>query len=125
EPYLQKLLGVRTGLYSRPTEIPSEKPASLADFEPGKELYSWEGGCVSWGRQPSLDRAVLIWMHVNDSASSGGHTGVMVRHPFVLNLHAVGQGAEGRFLVTEAVAATPLALILQRGPLAPLDAVTL
>jgi hypothetical protein len=51
--------------------------------------------------------------------------GVVVRHPFVLNLHAVGQGPEGRFLVTEAAAATPLAVLLQRGPFMPLEAVTL
>jgi hypothetical protein len=49
----------------------------------------------------------------------------MVRHPYVLNLHAVGQSAQGRFLVTEAVAATPLAVLLQRGPFAPLEAVNL
>jgi hypothetical protein len=97
----------------------------LTDFESGKEVHSWEGGRVSWGRQPSLDRPVLIWVHSIDSSTIAGQTGVVVRHPFVLNLHAVGQGDEGRFLVTEAAAATPLAIMLQRGPLAPLEAVTL
>jgi tRNA A-37 threonylcarbamoyl transferase component Bud32 len=125
EPYLQKLLGVRADLQSRPTDDAEDKPSSLADFEIGKEVHSWEGGRVNWGRQPSLDRAVLIWLHVNDPTSPAGQTGVVVRHPFVLNLHAVGQGEEGRFLVTEAVAATPLAILLQRGPFAPLEAVTL
>jgi hypothetical protein len=125
EPYLQKLLGARADLQSRSADVEDEKPSSLADFELGKEVHSWNEGRVNWGRQPSLDRAVLIWVHANEPSTMTGQTGVVVRHPFVLNLHAVGQGEEGRFLVTEAIAATPLAIMLQRGPLAPLEAVTL
>jgi len=124
DPYLQRLLGTRTNLQAVPSAAIANKPAGLADFEPGKEVHSWESGRVSWGRQPSLDRPVLIWVH-QPGASDAADMGVVVRHSYVLNLHAVGHGPEGRFLVTEAAAATPLAVLLQREALMPVEAVTL
>jgi serine/threonine protein kinase len=124
DPYLQRLLGTRTNLQAAPTAAAGSRPAGLADFEPGKEVHSWDSGRVSWGRQPSLDRPVLIWVH-RPGPSDAADMGVVVRHPNVLNLHAVGQGPEGRFLVTEAAAATPLAVLLQREALMPVEAVTL
>jgi hypothetical protein len=125
DSYLQRLLGTRTSLQAVPRAAEGNKPAGLEDFEAGKEMHSWEYGRISWGRQPSLDRPVLIWMHQPSPGSDAAGIGVMVRHSYVLNLHAVGQGQEGRFLVTEAAAATPLAILLQRGPLMPVEAVTL
>jgi serine/threonine protein kinase len=125
DSYLQKLLGSRTNMQSAPTSDADRHPASLAEFEQGKELHAWESGRVTWGRQPSLDRPVLIWMHRAESSSDMAGMGVVVRHPFVLNLHAIGQGPEGRFLVTEGAAATPLAILLQRGPFMPVESVTL
>jgi hypothetical protein len=50
---------------------------------------------------------------------------VVVRHPYVLNLHAVASTPDGRLLVTESAAATPLADLLVRRDLAPLEAVSL
>jgi serine/threonine protein kinase len=125
DPYLQKLLGTRTNLQARPLNPGAERMSGLADFEAGRELHVWSGGRVFWARQPSLDRTVLIWVHTGDGPGAGAGTGVVVRHRFVLNLHLVGMGTEGRFLVTEGTAATPLANFLLRGPLPPLDAVKL
>jgi serine/threonine protein kinase len=125
ESYLQRLLGTRTNLQAMASVADGHRPAGLEDFEPGKEMHSWENGRISWGRQPSLDRPVLIWMYQPAPGSDTAGMGVMVRHSSVLNLHAVGEGQEGRYLVTEAAAATPLAALLQRGPLMPVEAVTL
>ena len=52
-------------------------------------------------------------------------SGVVVRHPEVLALHAVGSGKEGQFLVTESAAAVPLPEWLFRRALLPSEAATL
>jgi serine/threonine protein kinase len=52
-------------------------------------------------------------------------TGVVVRHPEVLALHAVGTGKEGQFLVTESAAAVPLPEWLLRRALLPSEATSL
>jgi hypothetical protein len=52
-------------------------------------------------------------------------SGVVVRHPEVLALHAVGSGKEGQFLVTESAAAVPLPEWLLRRPLLPAEATAL
>src|SRR5262249_22834066 len=51
--------------------------------------------------------------------------GVVVRHPAVLGLHAVCPAADGRLLVTELVAASPLAEVLCQRSLSPREAVGL
>jgi hypothetical protein len=51
--------------------------------------------------------------------------GVVVRHPEVLSLHAVGSGKEGQFLVTESAAAVPLPEWLLRRALLPSEATAL
>src|SRR5207245_6697919 len=48
--------------------------------------------------------------------------GMVVRHPDVLALHAVGVGKEGRFLVTEPAAAVPMPEWLLRRQLLPAEA---
>jgi tRNA A-37 threonylcarbamoyl transferase component Bud32 len=50
---------------------------------------------------------------------------VVVRHPHVLGLHAVGSGPEGSFLVTEPVAASPLGEVVQQRGLVPQEAAAL
>jgi hypothetical protein len=96
----------------------------LADFELGKMLHSWDGGAVHWARQRSLDRAVLVWRDGMPSAD-GALPGVFVRHPAVLGLHAVFSPPEGRVLVTEPVAASPLPEVLHQHPLTAREAVLL
>jgi hypothetical protein len=51
--------------------------------------------------------------------------GVVIRHPEVLALHAVGSGKEGQFLVTESAAAVPLPEWLLRRSLLPSEATAL
>jgi len=51
--------------------------------------------------------------------------GVVVRHPEMLALHAVGSGKEGQFLVTESAAAVPLPEWLLRRSLLPSEATAL
>ena len=98
---------------------------ALGDFELGRVLHEWPGGRVQRGRQKSLKRPVFIWMETQQAAGEPGHQGVLVRHPDLLSLYAVGTGPEGRFLVTEPSGGTPLADYLQRSPLTPWRAVRL
>jgi hypothetical protein len=51
--------------------------------------------------------------------------GVVVRHPDVFALHAVGSGKEGQFLVTESAPAVPLPEWLLRRALLPAEATAL
>src|SRR5262249_38426857 len=69
-------------------------------------------------------RPVLVWRDSNPSPD-GTVPGVVVRHPSVLGLHAVCAAPEGRFLVTELVAASPLAEVLSQRPLTAREALTL
>jgi hypothetical protein len=104
---------------SRPVHV------ALADFELARVVHRWANGHVQRGRQKSLDRPALIWF---ETAAAGGDQpqhGVLVRHPDLLGLYAVGAGPEGRFLVTEPSSASPLADFLEGPPLTPLQAVRL
>jgi serine/threonine protein kinase len=126
EPFLQKLFAGRVG--GRPKAAAgsaARAPGGLADFEVLKRLHGWEGGSVHRGRQKSLDRPVLMWLDAQSTAAGAPLPGVVVRHPVVPCLHAVVSCAEGRFLVTEHVAAGPLAERLERSGLLPLEAVDL
>jgi serine/threonine protein kinase len=98
---------------------------ALADFELARVLHDWKGGHVQRGRQKSLNRPVLIWTDTFEATGESAQQGVLVRHPDLLRLYAVGTGPEGRFLVTEPSAGTPLADYLQRSPVTPLQAVGL
>jgi hypothetical protein len=120
--YLQKLFAVR-GTARPKKAAASAGPAEMADFELGKMLHSWEGGAVHWARQKSLDRAVLVWR--DSTPVAGAVPGVVVRHPAVLNLHAICPCPGGRLLVTEPVAASPLAEVLSQRPLTSREATAL
>jgi serine/threonine protein kinase len=121
--YLQKLFTVRGTARQRKSGIIG-RPAELADFELGQTLHVWEGGAVYWARQRSLDRAVLVWRD-SQTRPDGAQPGVVVRHPLVLNLHALSSSPEGRLLVTEPVAASPLSEVLGQRSLTPREAATL
>src|SRR5262249_29690729 len=120
----------------------------LTDVELGRTMQSSTSCVLRKGRQKSLDRPVLVWFDPasrrppstpevvldgqdstrRESCSANGPPpapGVVVRHGSVLNLHAVGSSPDGRFMVTEAVAANPLAELGERRRLAPLEAVGL
>jgi serine/threonine protein kinase len=125
EPYLQRLFAVRVEAAPRTAARPQEKAVELADFELSKTLYSGEECEVRRGRQKSLDRPVLVWLDRQAIPAGAAVPGVVVRHPAVLNLHAVGSSTEGRFLVTEPLAATPLPELQEQRPLMPIEAVTL
>jgi serine/threonine protein kinase len=127
DPYLQRLFAVRSDARPRPGVRPGTAQApGLEDFEPGKALYRWDDHEVYWARQKSLDRPTLVWLdHTSAEGDEGRSRGVMVRHPGVLGLHAVGAGPRGRYLVTEPVAASALdELVGQRG-LTPPEAAAL
>src|SRR5260370_8336393 len=95
---------------------------ALGDFELARVLHRWAHGRVQRGRQKSLDRPVLIWMETGPLADDQPQHGVMVRHPCMLGLYAVGSGPQRRFLVTEPSPPTPLPHFLQPPPLTPLHA---
>jgi serine/threonine-protein kinase len=126
EPFLQRLFAVsprgRSGASARP-QGPAE--VGLADFELGKVLHGWPGGRVHRGRQKSLDRPVLVWLATAPAPAGMSLPGVLVRHPGVLGLYAIGSWAEGWFVVTEPAAAVPLAELLDRSALEPQQAVAL
>jgi tRNA A-37 threonylcarbamoyl transferase component Bud32 len=123
ESYLGKLFAARGTI--RPHRSAAEASAvELADFEMGKRVHGWDGGTVHWARQKSFDRAVLVWRDSNPSPD-GTTPGVVVRHPAVLALHAVCAAPDGRLLVTEMQAASPLAEVLSQRALAPREAVAL
>jgi len=124
ESYLGKLFAVRGAGRPRRSALDRAGAVELADFELGKRLHGWDGGAVHWGRQKSLDRAVLVWRDSNPSPD-GTVPGVMVRHPAVLGLHAVCAAPDGRLLVTELVAASPLAEVLSQRSLTPREATAL
>jgi serine/threonine protein kinase len=151
EPYLQRLFGLRSGAGGR-TRAGRQTGLSAgpADFELGRTLFRWDDHEVRWARQQSLDRPALVWSIPNGSREPGvggrqsaqkpenvrhAHDavpstpaptpGVVVRHPCVLGLHAVGSGPEGGFLVTEPVAASPLAEVVQQRGLVPQEAAAL
>jgi serine/threonine protein kinase len=121
--YLQKLFAVRGATLPRKSAV-AGRVVELADFQLGKRLHSWEGGAVHWGRQKSLERPVLIWRDSKPS-SDGTVPGVMVRHPAVLGLHAVCAAPDGRLLVTELVASSPLSEVLSQRSLSPREATAL
>jgi serine/threonine protein kinase len=125
DPYLQKLFAVR--MEARPRSAARQRAPQalgLGDFELGKTLHRWDDHEVRWARQKSLDRATLVWLD-RASPRAGVVPGVVVRHPAVLGLHAVGTTPEGSYLVTDPVAASPLSEVLgQRGPV-PLEAAAL
>jgi Protein kinase domain len=125
DPYLQKLFAVRVEARPRGTgraDAEDNAAVGLANLELGKTLHRWGDNRVCWARQKALDRAVLVWF---DRAATGPIPGVVVRHPDVLALHAAGTSPEGRFLVTEPAAASPLAELLQQRGLVPLEAAAL
>jgi serine/threonine protein kinase len=123
ESYLQRL-------FTRRVESPAARShkgraAELTDLDLGKLAYAGECCEVRWARQKSLDRPVLVWRDSRPLPEGAPLPGVMVRHPCVLGLHAVGASPPGYFLVTEAVTATPLVeLVPQRG-LVPAEAAAL
>jgi serine/threonine protein kinase len=123
EPYLQRLFASRVEPRAKSAARHDGAGTRLADFELGKTIYGGDGCTVRWGRQKSLDRPVLVWME-REPAGGGaaGVPGVVVRHPDVLALHAVGSGPQGRFLVTEPVAASALPELLQQRRLTPGEA---
>jgi hypothetical protein len=128
EPYLHRLFATRgaaeaetVGRLSRRLGLVVE----LADVELGKAVYGSDTVELRRGRQKSLDRPVLVWLDRQKGPPDGPAPGVVVRHPEVLNLHAVATTPDGRVLITEPAAATPLADLLQRGNPPPLDAVAL
>jgi hypothetical protein len=126
EPYLQRLFASRVEPQAKAAARPREGHGTrLADFELGKTLYTGEGCIVRWARQKSLDRPVLVWVERAPSGGGAGVPGVVVRHPGVLGLHAVGSAGQGRFLVTEPVAASPLPELLQQRRLTPAETATL
>jgi serine/threonine protein kinase len=120
EPYLEKLFAVR--VEARPRA--AARPLGLGDFELGKTLYRRDDHEVRWARQKSLDRATLVWLE-RAAPPGGGVPGVVVRHPAVLGLHAVGSSPEGNYLVTEPVAASPLSEVVEQRGLLPAEAATL
>jgi hypothetical protein len=136
EPYLQRLFGLRTQAGHRPIGgRPSAQATGPVDFELGRTLYRWNDHDVRWARQKSLDRPVLVWSIPKGAL---GHSappttqrsrltspGVVVRHPYVLVLHAVASGPNGGFLVTEPAAASPLAEVVQQRGLVPQEAAVL
>jgi serine/threonine protein kinase len=123
ESYLQKLFTVRGTARPKKSAVTAAGVVELADFELGTMLHAWDGGAVHWARQRSLDRAVLVWR--DDGAAPGAVPGVVVRHPAVLGLHAICVAPEGRLLVTEPVAASPLAEVLSQRSLTPREAAAL
>jgi|GEM_PF-3457744 len=121
--YLQKLFAVAE---SAPRSAgPAGNTVQLADVELGKTLQASPTCLLRKGRQKSLDRPVLAWMDTRPLPEGAPAPGVMVHHPSVLTLHAVTSCPEGRFLVTEATPATPLADLLDHRHLEPLEAVAM
>jgi hypothetical protein len=128
EPFLQRLFAVRSKV-----QIAADiRPGTLArvgleDFEIGKVLHHWPEGQVCRARQKSLDRPVLVWIDEMPTIEDRETPlpGMLVRHPDVLALHAVGAGKEGRFLVTESAAAVPMPEWLLRRALQPTEATAL
>jgi hypothetical protein len=132
KPFMQRLMAAsaqtRRAMEARQDEVArvtSPVHVHLADFEMGKVLHRWPRGRVQRGRQKSLDRPVLIWQETGAAPDGDAMPGVHVRHPALLSLYAVGAGPEGRFLVTEPVTAVPLADLLERTSLTPLQAASL
>jgi len=122
EPYLQRLFAVRGEAPAHHAAQAMTAGIELADIEFARTLYESAACRVRKGRQRSLDRPVLVWLDPGRPPEGMAAPGVVVRHPSVLNLHAVGSGPEGRYLVTEPAAATPLAELLERRSLDPLEA---
>ena len=125
DPYLQRLFAVRSEHSPKSGVRPGRSAIQKADVEPGKTLVRGKHCLLRWGKQRSLDRAVLIWLDTTPAAATTATPGVLVRHPRVLTLHAVGLCPEGRFLVTEPVAATPLAELLERQALGTREAIAI
>jgi len=124
DSYLQKLFAVRGSARPKTSTTAAAGTVELADFEMGKRLHVWDGGAIHWARQRSLARPVLVWRDSSPSPA-GAVPGVVVRHPAVLGLHALCAAPDGRLLVTELVAASPLAEVLNQRPLTPREAVRL
>jgi serine/threonine-protein kinase len=147
ESYLRKLFARRvdTGPTAAARQLLDNAGVALEHFELGKSLHNGDGLVIRWARQKSLDRPVLVWVDTS-AVQKDGETrpqipqvppssppgepgeplpGMVVNHPDVLRLYAVGGGAEGRFLVTESVAAASLAEILQRRQLTTQEAIAL
>ena len=123
DPYLQKLFAVRGEAAGKPIQsLDSEEVLHLADVEIGKTIQETQTCTISRGRQISLDRPVLVWRDANSISGSAPAFGVIVHHPDVLSLHAAESGQEGHCLVTNLAAATPLAELLERQALQPLEA---
>jgi tRNA A-37 threonylcarbamoyl transferase component Bud32 len=125
EPFLQKLFAIRGARRARPA-APAERQTApwLGDFELGKALHRGGACTVRRARQVSLDRPVLMWVD-RSPAADAARPGVVVRHPDVLALHAIGRTEEGWCLVTAPAAAVPLAELIERRGLQPGEAVTL
>ena len=126
EPYLQKLFALagETDAGTLP-RAGTRGAIELSDVEFTKAVHQSSCCAVRKGRQKSLDRPILAWLDPGPAAPAEPAPGGMVRHPSVLNLHAVGSGPEGRYIVTEPAAATPLADLLERRGLDAMEAVFL
>jgi serine/threonine protein kinase len=123
EPYLKKLFSARGESAAKAALKPQTGAAiELADVELGKTLQHCGNCLVRRGHQKSLDRPVLVWLNTCPVAPGAPAPGVVVHHPSVLTLHAVGACADGRFLVTSSAAAIPLAELLERSRPEPLEA---
>jgi hypothetical protein len=124
EPYLQKLFAARTLTGPKGVEPRRGAAVELADVELGKMLQDAPVCRLRRGKQKSLERPVLVWT-APPAMPGAPAPGVVVRHPSVLSLHAVASGPEGCCLVTENAAASPLAEMLERRRLEPLEAAVL
>jgi serine/threonine protein kinase len=123
DSYLDRLVGSRAELTPSSAVLsPAAAAVELADVELGKIIQQVPSCLVRRGHQKSLDRPVLVWLDDQPAPAGTPATGVVVHHPSVLALHAVGSAPEGRFLVTQPLAAMPLAELLERRPLEPLEA---
>ena len=121
EPFLGRLIAA-SALARRTVEARQDQLARTTgpvrvgfdDFEIGKTLHRWTGGKVQRGRQKSLSRPVLVWSESEIAAADEVPPVVLARERGLLSLYAIGAGPEGRFLVTEPAAGTPLADLIGR-----------
>jgi serine/threonine protein kinase len=124
EPYLQRLFAVG-GEATPGVPAPASGGVELSDIEWGRTVFASEGCRVSRGRQKSLDRPVLVWQDRLPASAGAPAPGVVVHHPYVLSLHAVSSGPDGRFLVTEPSPGMSLAEVLERRRLETMESVGL
>jgi tRNA A-37 threonylcarbamoyl transferase component Bud32 len=83
-------------------------------------------GVVYEARHPDLNRPVALKLTTRGGSERGearflreGELLARVSHPNVAAVHASGEAPEGRYLVTDLIAGTPLDRALEEGPLPP------